>query len=275
MILIAELNEDVNYLVEEKDGKKNLFIEGIFLQANQKNRNGRIYPLPILEREVNRYTADLINNSRAMGELGHPQGPGINLDRVSHMVKECRRSGNDFIGKALILGTPMGKIAESLIQAGAKLGVSSRGMGTLKEDRSLKAMVVQEDFNLAVMIDIVADPSAPSAWVNGVMEGIDWVRTEQGVWEQRQLDVVREIVRSAPAAGLAEAKARAFEGYVQSIMEGDMISTLVKGGIDKSVAATAVNRARAKAKVTGQHTDARHVWGLTRQMLGVTGKKRS
>lgn len=274
MILIAELNEDVRYLVEENEGKKSLFIEGIFLQANQKNRNGRIYPLPILEREVSRYTSDLINNGRAMGELGHPSGPGINLDRVSHMVKECRRSGNDFVGKALILGTPMGKIAESLIQAGAKLGVSSRGMGTLKEDRNLKAMVVQEDFNLAVMIDIVADPSAPSAWVNGVMEGIDWVRTEQGVWEQRQLDVVRETVREAPASGLSEAKVRAFEGYVAAIMEGDMVGNLVRGGVDRSVAETAVRRARAKARVTGQHTDSRHVWGLARQMLG-SGRKRS
>lgn len=275
MRLIAELNEDINYLVEEHDGKKSLFIEGVFLQANTKNRNGRIYPMSILEREVSRYTSDLINNGRAMGELGHPQGPGINLDRVSHMVRECRRSGNDFVGKALILGTPMGKIAESLIQAGAKLGVSSRGMGSLKEDRSLKAMVVQEDFNLAVMIDIVADPSAPSAWVNGVMEGVDWVKNETGDWEQRQLEVVRDTIRKASRSQLTEAKATAFEGYVQAIMEGDMISQLVKSGVDKSVAETAVRRARVKARVTGQHTDARHVWGVARQMLGVGVKKRS
>lgn len=269
MRLISELHEDVQYLTEERDGKKFLFIEGCFLQADQKNRNGRIYPMPILEREVNRYHEEHISKNRAMGELGHPSNPGLNLDRVSHMVVECRKSGKDFVGKAKILDTPMGKIAESLIQAGAKLGVSSRGMGSLKEDTKLGALVVQNDFQLSVMIDIVADPSAHGAWVNGVMENIEWTQNEQGEWVQTQLEKIREAVHSTPSSLLEERKVELFNGYVAAMLEQTMVDTLAKSGkIDKSRAADIVRRAKLKARLTGNHADSRFVWATARSMLG-------
>lgn len=269
MKLISELHEDVQYITEERDGRKNLYLEGTFLQGNVKNRNGRIYPMPVLEREVNRYSSDLIANNRAMGELGHPSTPGLNLDRVSHLVTECRRSGNDFVGRAKILDTPMGKIAESLIQAGARLGVSSRGMGSLKEDSKLGAMVVQNDFNLAVMIDIVADPSAPGAWVNGVMENIEWTQNAQGEWEQRALDEVRRTIHATPSSLLPERKLQVFESYVDAVMEATMVDTLAKhAGIERSDAASVVRRAKLKARLTGNHADSRFVWATAKGMLG-------
>lgn len=274
MKFFSEINEDVNYLVEDINGKKTLFIEGVYLQANIKNRNGRIYPMPVLEREVNRYSRDLIRENRAWGELGHPSTPGLNLDRVSHMVKECRRNGNDFIGKAMILDTPMGKIVESLIQAGGKLGVSSRGMGSLKEDAKLGAMVVQEDFNLAVMIDIVADPSAPSAWVNGVMEGIEWTLTETGEWQQQKLAEIRKAVHSTPSSLLEERKVELFNEYVGSILETQMVDFLAKTAkVDPTIARDAVRRAKVKAKITaGAQNDARFVYHQARDILGIGGR---
>ena len=269
MRLIAELNEEVQYLSEEKDGKRTLYIEGCFLQANIKNRNGRIYPMSIMEREVGKYHSEKISHGRAMGELGHPATPGLNLDRVSHIVTECKRSGNDFIGKAKILpDLPMGKIAEGLIQAGAKLGVSSRGMGSLKEDSKLGAMVVQDDFNLAVMIDIVADPSAPGAWVNGVMENVEWVRNAQGEWVQRQLESIKEAVHATPSADLDRRKVELFNGYIAAMTEQTMVDALAKSGkIEKSRAAEILKRAKIKAKVTGQHADSRFVWATAKGML--------
>ena len=175
MKLITELNETVSTLFEKtEDGAKRWYIEGVFLQSNIKNRNGRVYPVNIMEREVNRYMNDYVSKHRAVGELGHPDGPSINLDRVSHKIVELRKDGDNFMGKAQILNTPMGKIVQSFLEDGVAIGVSSRGMGSLKEN-SKGIMEVQDDFYLATAGDIVSDPSAPDAWVNGIMEGVDWV----------------------------------------------------------------------------------------------------
>ena len=173
MKLITEEISKVKFITEEKNGKKSLYIEGIFLQADIKNRNGRCYPMETLTREVSRYTDNYISKGRALGELGHPDGPTVNLDRVSHMITSLKEDGNNFIGKAKILDTPMGKIASSLISEGVKLGVSSRGIGSLVERNGVR--YVSDDFMLATAADIVADPSAPDAFVNGIMEGVEWV----------------------------------------------------------------------------------------------------
>ena len=174
MKLIREEIEQVEFIVENKNGKKSLFIEGVFLQGNIKNRNGRMYPMETLRREVSRYNENHVLQGRALGELGHPDGPTVNLDRVCHKIVSLRESGSNFIGKAKILSTPMGKIAESLISEGVKLGVSSRGIGSLRMTRE-GINVVGEDFMLATAADIVADPSAPDAFVSGIMEGKEWV----------------------------------------------------------------------------------------------------
>ena len=174
MKLIREEIESVEFIVEEKNGKKSMFIEGIFLQGDLKNRNGRMYPMETLRREVQRYTENHVQSGRALGELGHPDGPTVNLDRVSHKIVSLRENGSNFIGKAKILSTPMGKIAESLISEGVKLGVSSRGIGSLKQTRE-GVNVVGDDFMLSTAADIVADPSAPDAFVEGIMEGKEWV----------------------------------------------------------------------------------------------------
>ena len=174
MKLIREEIESVEFLVENKNGKKSMYIEGVFLQADMKNRNGRVYPMETLRREVGRYSENHISSGRALGELGHPEGPTVNLDRVSHKIISLKESGSNFIGKAKILGTPMGKIASSLIEEGVKLGVSSRGVGSLQQTKEGYS-VVGEDFMLATAADIVADPSAPDAFVSGIMEGKEWV----------------------------------------------------------------------------------------------------
>ena len=174
MKLIREEIETVEFLVEQKNGKKSMYIEGVFLQGNIKNRNGRMYPMETLRREVGRYNENHVAAGRALGELGHPDGPTVNLDRVSHKIVSLKESGSNFIGKAKILNTPMGKIAASLVEEGVKLGVSSRGIGSLKPTRE-GYNVVGDDFMLATAADIVADPSAPDAFVEGIMEGKEWV----------------------------------------------------------------------------------------------------
>jgi hypothetical protein len=174
MKLITEEIEKVEVLTESVNGKKTLFIQGIFLQSEQVNRNGRLYRLPVMEREVKRYSENYVQKGRALGELGHPDGPTVNLDRVSHKIVDLHREGNNFVGKAQILSTPMGKIAESLLKEGVTLGVSSRGIGSLKQTREGYSEV-GEDFMLATAADIVADPSAPDAFVQGIMEGKEWV----------------------------------------------------------------------------------------------------
>ena len=194
MKLIREEIETANVLDEEKDGKKHMFIEGIFLQGNLKNRNGRFYPTEVLEKEVARYNESYVGKGRALGELGHPEGPTVNLDRVSHKIIDLHREGNNFVGKAKLLETPMGVIAKNLLDEGVSLGVSSRGMGSLR-DTNEGYKVVGEDFMLATAADIVADPSAPDAFVNGIMEGVDWV-WEAGLLKAREAKLV--VVESTP-----------------------------------------------------------------------------
>ena len=174
MKLITEQIDDVEIIVENRNGKKSMFIEGIFLQGDLKNRNGRMYPMDTLRKEVQRYNESFVAGGRALGELGHPEGPTVNLDRVSHKITSLRENGTNFIGKAKILDTPMGRIAKNLIDEGVKLGVSSRGLGTLTTNNE-GVKIVSDDFHLATAADIVADPSAPDAFVQGIMEGKDWV----------------------------------------------------------------------------------------------------
>jgi hypothetical protein len=194
MKLITEEIESVEVITESVDGKKTLFIKGIFLQTEQQNRNGRVYRLPIMEREVKRYNEQYVQKGRALGELGHPDGPTVNLDRVSHKICELYRDGNNFIGKAQILSTPMGKIAESLLKDGVTLGVSSRGIGSLRETRE-GYKEVGEDFMLATAADIVADPSAPDAFVQGIMEGKEWC-WEGGVLREKIAENTRRKINT-------------------------------------------------------------------------------
>ena len=198
MKLIREEIETAKVLVEEKDGKKHMFIEGIFLQGNLKNRNGRFYPTEVLEKEVARYNESYVGKGRALGELGHPDGPTVNLDRVSHKIIDLHREGNNFVGKAKLLETPMGVIAKNLLDEGVSLGVSSRGMGSLR-DTNEGYKVVGEDFMLATAADIVADPSAPDAFVNGIMEGVDWV-WEAGLLKARDSQLVVAEETTEPVA---------------------------------------------------------------------------
>ena len=214
MKLIKEINETVNYISESKDGKKELFIEGPFLVSEKKNRNGRLYEFNTMKKEVHRYTEEYINKNRAFGELGHPDSPTINLDRVSHMIVGLREEGTQWIGKAKILETPMGNIARQLIEGGAQLGVSSRGMGSLKNVNGVN--VVQADFYLATAADIVADPSAPGAFVQGIMEGKEWMLVD-GVWtEVDQVEAVREIKRASPAQ-IEAVSLRIWENFIKKL----------------------------------------------------------
>jgi hypothetical protein len=219
MKLITELVEEVQYIAEAKEnGDKEHFIEGIFLQANRKNRNGRIYPINIMEREVERYMKDVVSNNRAYGELGHPEGPSINLDRVSHIITELRRDGDNFIGKAKLTDTPMGNIARGLLKSGANLGVSSRGMGSLVS-RKDGIMEVQDDFRLATAADIVADPSAPDAFVKGIMEGVEWVYDPvKDTWHEQKLEEIKKSVHKMSKSNLEEQKLAIFENYISSLM---------------------------------------------------------
>lgn len=218
MKLITEITESVKVLTEENDdGKKSLFIEGIFLQGNIPNRNGRRYNADILEKEVSRYVAESVSKGRAYGELGHPDGPSINLDRVSHIITDLRREGDNFIGKAKISSTPMGKIVEGLLSDGANLGVSSRGMGSLKEGKD-GVMEVQEDFYLATAADIVADPSAPDAFVNGIMEGVEWVWDQGRAVAMRVEEIEREAQKAVRTKKLDEQrKLQLFEKFLNEI----------------------------------------------------------
>lgn len=218
MKLIVEQVEDIKVITEAKEnGKKNMYIEGIFLQADLKNRNGRVYPVAVLEKEVNRYVAENIEKKRAYGELGHPQGPSINLDRVSHMIESIRKDGSNFIGRAKVLETPMGNIVRNLIDEGANLGVSSRGMGSIKESKN-GIMEVQSDFYLATAADIVADPSAPDAFVQGIMEGVEWI-WDNGALKQVHLEAIkRDINRASASRSLDEStKLKLFERFLNSI----------------------------------------------------------
>ncbi len=215
MKLICELQESVKYELIEEDGKpKKYFIEGIFMQSEKKNKNGRVYPLPVLEKEVNRYVKEYVESKRAFGELGHPDGPTVNLDRASHMITSLKKEGKNFVGRAKVLDTPNGKIVKCLIDEGARLGVSSRGMGTLKPDK--KAQVVQDDFYLATAADIVADPSAPNAFVEGIMEGKEWI-WNNGILHEKYIERARDNIRKASSIELEEVKLSEFKNLLSKL----------------------------------------------------------
>ncbi len=216
MKLITEEIESVDFIVENKNGKKQLYIEGVFLQADMKNRNGRVYPMATLRREVGRYNENHVQKGRALGELGHPEGPTVNLDRVSHKIVSLRESGSNFVGKAKILNTPMGKIASSLISEGVKLGVSSRGVGSLKMTRE-GVNVVGDDFMLSTAADIVSDPSAPDAFVEGIMEGKDWVWDGGILREKMAAKTYKTINTLVDQKKLDEQKLNLFSDFLQNI----------------------------------------------------------
>lgn len=214
MKLIKEEVLSVQYITEEINGKKESFIEGIFMQAEKKNKNGRVYPNQVLSREVDRYNRDYVTKNRAFGELGHPDSPTINLDRVSHMITKLYPDGNNFIGKAKILDTPNGKIVKSLLDGGASLGVSTRGVGSLKPANGFQ--LVQDDFHLATAADIVADPSAPDAFVRGIMEDAEWILTNSG-WKPIHHDRAKKLIREANRDDVESVALKIFENYLSKL----------------------------------------------------------
>jgi hypothetical protein len=216
MRLIREVTESVNLITESKLGKgKEYFIEGVFLQSELKNRNGRMYPEAIMDKEVGRYLKEYVEKNRAYGELGHPDTPSINLDRVSHLIVDLRKEGTNYIGKAKILETPMGQIARGLLDGGANLGVSSRALGSLKEN-SDGVQIVQDDFMLSTAADIVADPSAPDAFVRGIMESKEWVFVD-GKFVEKHIEEVKREIRKTSSRNLEEAKIIAFKNFLSKI----------------------------------------------------------
>jgi len=214
MKLISEEVTSAEYLIEEKNGKKEYKIKGVFLQSNIKNRNGRVYPREILVREVNRYTKEFINKNRAFGELGHPDGPTVNLERVCHMVKSLTADGDNFIGEAKIMDTPYGKIVKGLIDEGAQLGVSSRGMGSIINRNGIN--FVKDDFYLATAADIVADPSAPDAFVEGIMESREWI-WDSGVLKQVEIESWKKQIQEAKRTVLEEKKLNVFKSFLTKL----------------------------------------------------------
>jgi len=214
MKLICEINEELEYLSEDNGGTKNHYIKGVFMQGNLKNRNGRVYPMEVLQKEVSRYNKEYIDRKRAFGELGHPAGPTINLDRVSHMIQELKQDGNNFVGKAKIMDTPMGNIVKNLMNEGATIGVSSRGMGSLKERNGTAE--VQNDFFLATAADIVADPSAPDAFVEGIMEGKEWV-WDNGIIREATIDDYKEEIEKTSSKDLTASKLKIFEDFISKL----------------------------------------------------------
>ena len=216
MKLITEQIDDVEVIVENRNGKKSMFIEGIFLQGDIKNRNGRMYPMDTLRREVTRYNESFVQSGRAVGELGHPEGPTVNLDRVSHKIVSLTESGSNYVGKAKILSTPMGKIAQNLIDEGVKLGVSSRGLGTLAVNNE-GVKIVSDDFTIATAADIVADPSAPDAFVAGIMEGKDWVWDGGVVREQLAKRTYKQVNTLVDNQQLEENKLKLFNQFLSNL----------------------------------------------------------
>lgn len=216
MKLITELNEDVKYLVEDRDGKKHVFIEGVIMQGEIENRNGRMYRINVLEKEMHRYNEQYVSKNRAYGELGHPSGPTINLERACIMFKKLYRENNNIMGKAKVLDTPMGNIVKGLISEGASLGISSRGMGSIKENTK-GIMEVQDDFHLATAGDIVADPSAPDAFVRGIMEGVEWV-WDNGLLKAQRIEQYKEEINRGARQRISEETAiKVFKQFFQDL----------------------------------------------------------
>ena len=218
MKLICEINENLECITEEaEDGGKTHHIKGVFMQGNLKNRNGRVYPMEVLDKEVSRYQKEYIDRKRAFGELGHPAGPTINLDRVSHMITELTKDGDNYIGKAKIMDTPMGNIVKNLMDEGATIGVSSRGMGSLKQNGKGVAEV-QKDFMLATAADIVADPSAPDAFVEGIMEGVEWLYDDRAGWKQVQMsEMLKDDLKMKSAKEIEANKFKIFEDFLSKL----------------------------------------------------------
>ena len=216
MKLICEVNEqDVEYITEAKEnGQKDYKIKGVFMQGEIKNRNGRVYPMQVLDEQVKKYNENYVKQNRAYGELGHPSGPTINLERVSHMITDLTKEGNNYIGEAKIMDTPYGKIVKNLMDEGAKLGVSSRGMGSLKQNGN--SQVVQKDYHLATAADIVADPSAPDAFVEGIMEGKEWI-WDNGVLREAQVNEYKEEISKTSKADLEGAKLKIFADFLSKL----------------------------------------------------------
>lgn len=216
MKLIREVYDTTSLVVENKLGKgKEYFIEGIFLQSEITNRNGRMYPEKVMDKEVGRYMESLVKQNRAYGELGHPENPSINLDRVSHLIVDLRKEGTNYVGKAKIMETPMGNIARGLLEGGANLGVSSRALGSLQMNKE-GIQVVQDDFMLSTAADIVADPSAPDAFVRGIMESVEWVFVN-GKFEQRQIEETKKLIQKTPSKRLTETSIRAFQNFLANL----------------------------------------------------------
>jgi len=214
MKLIREDIQEARFVTEERDGKKYMFLEGIFMQS-KPNKNGRVYPMETLIKETNRYIKEKVSNNRAYGELGHPNGPQINLDRISHLIESLRPEGNDIIGRAKIMDTPMGNIAKGIVESGGQLGMSSRGLGSLKKlDNGL--LEVQNDFKLVTAADIVSDPSAPDAFVNGIMEGVEWL-FENGEWVAKKAEVIKESVKKMSKRKLEEQKLAIFKHFLNEV----------------------------------------------------------
>jgi hypothetical protein len=212
--LIKEEVSEVNFLTEMNNGKKEHYITGIFMQAEQKNKNGRVYPMNILRNEVDRYNREYVNKNRAFGELGHPENPTINLDRVSHMITSLSPDGTNFIGKAKVLDTPNGKIVKSLLDGGANLGVSTRGVGSLKPQGGFQ--LVQDDFHLSTAADIVADPSAPDAWISGIMESTEWVLTNAG-WKPIQYEKAQKMIKEASKSEIEDVALKLWTNYISKL----------------------------------------------------------
>lgn len=215
MKLIKEQVENIKYLVEDNGGKKSHYITGIFMQAERTNRNGRLYPFSVLNKEVERYNKEYVNKNRAYGELGHPDNPSINLDRVSHMITNLKPDGTNFVGKAKIVDTPMGNIVKGLLDSGANLGVSTRGVGSLKPHNGYQ--LVQDDFKLATAADVVADPSAPDAFVAGIMEGVEWFY-DNGHWQMAQeSENTKKLIKTLSKREIEDTALKLFENYIRKI----------------------------------------------------------
>jgi len=222
MKLITELNEEVNYISEmNESGKRDHYITGRFIVGEQQNKNGRMYPMPVLEKEVDRYLREVVKPKRAFGELNHPAGPTINLDRVSHIIVELSRDGKCYNGKAKLTETPMGQIAKGLLESGGQLGVSTRGMGSLKEQNGV--MVVQSDFKLAT-VDIVSDPSGPGCFVNGIMENVEWIYDPaRGTWFEEKLHETKKKIKTLSRSQIEEQKIAIFENYLASLVKDKIL----------------------------------------------------
>ena len=274
MKLLRELVEDVEYLTEENNGQKSFYIKGPFLQAGIANKNRRIYPVPVLEREVNRYMNESMGSRKnAFGELDHPTGPGsgsVSLNNVSHIIQELNRDGNNWIGKARLINEGMGKIAIGIIQAGGTLGVSSRGLGSLKEDRS-GVHIVQDDYKLLVAADLVANPSAPDAVVSGIMESMDWVLNDAGELVQEKMENIRKQVHQTSSSTLN--KTAVFENFIEAVLESHAVDTLTQmAHVDRDTALAAFKRAKVNAKLSGAAKDPSSIFRKAKEFLGVKAK---